>query len=115
MSNLKISFSTVVSTEELETIADFYEYQPLVKNNEYDKSKPDSETNKALVPNTVTKTEYAILIIARIARDVLTHEILNTVSDEMSKKEQEIKKSQILKRLEDNFEKTVQAIWAKKK
>jgi len=101
---LKISFSNVIEIAHLKAIAKVYKWEEEVINPKFDKTKPASKDNPMKIPSSISDVDFAINKLAEMTGAIVTHEVTYPITGDVSPKELQQKKQEVMDDLRANFE-----------
>ena len=110
MAKLKISFSNIIDVEHLESMAKIHGYKPMVKNPDFNEKEKESESNPAEIPSKVSAVDFAISKLASMTGEIVTHEVTYPIMDDLSPKDLQAKKQEVMDELKANFELKVEEV-----
>lgn len=103
MTKLKISFTNTIEADHLEGMGRIHGYKSMVPNPEFNPDEPQSDLNPMQVKSKITPVEFAINKLAEMTGDLVTHEVTFPIMDDISPKELQEKKQDVIKELQKNF------------
>ena len=110
MTKLKISFTNIIETEHLEAMAQVHGYKSMVPNPDFNEKQPESESNPKEITSKISKVDFAIKKLAEMTGAIVAHEVTFPIMDELSPKDLQAKKQQVMDELKSNFELKVAAV-----
>ena len=110
MTKLKISFTNIIEVEHLEAMAQVHGYKAITENPDFNSKEPESEANPKEIKSKITAVEFAIKKLAEKTGAIVTHEVTYPIMDELSPKDLQAKKQQIMDELESNFQLKVETV-----